>query len=127
MSKVVSGLYYSQEHEWIRVKGQTAWLGITDYAQNALGDIVFADGEPVGTEVAPGDTAGVVESVKAASDIYAPVSGVIEEINAVLTDTPEAIASDPYDTWIVRLSLPDGSELDDLMDAGEYQEYCKTL
>ena len=127
MSKVVPGLYYAKDHEWIRVEGQTAYVGITDYAQNALGDIVFADGEPAGTEVAPGDTVGVVESVKAASDIYAPVSGTIEEINAVLTDTPEAIASEPYETWIVRMTLLDESELEMLMDADEYQEYCKTL
>ncbi len=127
MSTIKQGLYYSREHEWLDVDGDTACLGITDYAQHSLGDIVFADGEPAGSELTPGDVAGVVESVKAASDIFTPVSGTIVAINAALADAPERINTAPYDCWVVKLTLTRPEELSTLMDAAGYEAFCATL
>ncbi len=127
MAQILSGLYYSRDHEWLRVEGDIATLGITDYAQNALGDIVFADGEPVGSELSPGDTAGVVESVKAASDVYTPVSGTVTEINPTLENAPEQIGSDPYGCYLIKLRLSDPAELDELLDDKAYAAFCESL
>ncbi len=127
MSIVMQGLYYSKEHEWLLVEDGEASLGITDYAQSSLGDIVFADGEPVGSELAAGDVAGVVESVKAASDIFSPVSGTVTAINEQLADAPEGLNEAPYDSWIVKLTLKNPDELDDLMDADAYEAFCSGL
>ena len=125
MSIIVEGLYYSRDHEWLRVDGDEAYLGITDHAQDALGDIVFSEGEPEGTALSVGAAAGVVESVKAASDVFTPVSGTVTEVNPALADTPEAINAEPYKTWIVKLSLSNKAELADLMDAKEYAKFCE--
>lgn len=127
MSNIPENLYYSQDHEWLRTEGDTAYLGVTDHAQSALGDIVFADGEPAGTELSAGDVAGVVESVKAASDIYTPVDGTVAEVNPALEETPEAINADPYGCWLVKLTLSDPGQLDALMDAAGYAAYLETL
>lgn len=127
MSKVVDGLYYSREHDWVRVEGGAAYIGITDYAQSSLGDIVFADGEPVGTELLPGQTLGVVESVKAASDIVSPLSGTLSEVNADVVNDPSLLNSAPFGAWLVRIDLSSPDELGALMDAGAYSEFLKTL
>lgn len=124
MSKIAQGILYSKEHEWVKAEGGSAYIGITDYAQQALGDIVFADGEPVGTKIKAGGTVGVVESVKAASDVFSPVSGTVEEINTALADAPESVNTDPYDSWIVKLKLDDAGQLDALMDARAYAAFC---
>ena len=120
--------YFTKDHEWIDVDGAEATVGITDYAQAQLGDIVFADAPPAGAMLARGKEAAVVESVKAASDVYAPVSGTVVEANAALADDPAVINSSPEgDGWFFRLTLADPSELDGLMDAAAYQAFVATL
>jgi glycine cleavage system H protein len=115
-------LKYSENDEWIRVDGDTATMGITDYAQDQLSDVVFVELlVDIGEEVKQGDTIATVESVKAAADVYAPVSGTISSINEDLSDSPELINADPYgDAWMVQIRISDSSELDDLMDAETY-------
>jgi glycine cleavage system H protein len=127
MATIKDGLYYSKEHEWVRVEGDLARIGITDYAQQGLGDIVFADGEPKGSVLMAGGVCGAVESVKAASDVYTPVSGNVEEINEAVQNAPELINEAPYEHWILALRLSDPSELGELMDASDYAAYCETL
>jgi len=118
------GLKYSKEHEWVPVGGNTATIGITEYAQEELGDIVYVELPEIGEKIVKDDPFGAVESVKAVSDIYAPVSGTVLEINDVLPDNPETINDDPYgDGWMVRVELTDKDDLKDLMDAEEYAEY----
>ena len=118
------GLKYSKEHEWVLVEGQTATIGITEFAQEELGDIVFVELPEVGEKVVKDDPFGAVESVKAVSDVYAPVSGAVLEVNDVLPDNPETINDDPYgDGWLIRVELSDADDLKDLMDAEEYAEY----
>jgi len=118
------GLKYSKEHEWVLVEGTSATIGITEYAQEELGDIVFVELPEVGEKIVKDDPFGAVESVKAVSDIYAPVSGAVVEINEILPDNPETINDDPYgDGWMVRVELSDIDDLKDLMDADEYAEY----
>ena len=124
MMIIKDDLKYSKEHEWVKVTGNKAYVGITDYAQDALGDIVFVELPEVGTEISAGDTFGVVESVKAASDIYCPVSGTITKVNEELVDSPEIINEDPYGAWIIEIELTDPSELDELMDDKEYEDFC---
>jgi glycine cleavage system H protein len=120
--------YYTQDHEWIDVEGSTATVGITHYAQNALGDIVFAEVPSAGTTIKKGGDAAVVESVKAASDVYAPVSGTVTEGNAALGDDPSLVNSDPEAAgWFFKLTLSDASELDGLMDGAAYEAWVKTL
>ena len=119
---VPDDLRYSTDHEWVRVEGNTITLGITDYAQDALGDVVFVDVPEVGTAVAVGGTFSEVESTKSVSDIYAPVSGTISEVNADLADLPELLNDDPYgDGWLCKIDLADASELDALLDADGYR------
>ena len=127
MSNVPSELKYVSSHEWIREEGDgVVTIGITDYAQESLGDVVFVETPDVGAEVSAGDDAGVVESVKAASDIYAPLSGTVIEVNEELEDAPENVNNDPYgDGWFFKLKLSDAAELDDLLSAVEYQEQCE--
>ena len=125
MSKVVAGLYYSNEHEWVRVEGSIGYVGITDHAQEALGDIVYVDAGTNGAVLAKGDTAGVLESVKAASDVYTPVSGTVTAVNNELVGTPELINQDAYGSYIFALKLSDLSELDELMDASAYEAFCQ--
>jgi glycine cleavage system H protein len=116
-------LKYTEEHEWARIEGDQAVVGITDYAQDALGDIVYVDLPPVGTTVTAGETFGEVESTKSVSDLYSPLSGTIAERNDQLDKSPEIINSDPYGQgWLVRVALSDAAEADRLMDAGAYRE-----
>ena len=118
------GLKYSKEHEWVLVEGNIATIGITEYAQEELGDIVYVELPEVGEKIVKDDPFGAVESVKAVSDIYAPVSGAVLEINDVLPDNPETINDDPYgDGWMIRVELSDKDDLKDLMDEDEYGEY----
>ena len=121
-------LYFTKEHEWIRIDGDVATVGISDHAQAALGDIVFAEVPEAGRTVAKGDDAAVVESVKAASDVYAPVSGDVTEGNSALADDPALINRDPEgEGWFFKLKLSDPSELDGLMDEAAYRDWVKTL
>ena len=121
-------LYFTREHEWILVDGDTATVGISDHAQAALGDIVFAEVPAAGRTVAKGDEAAVVESVKAASDVYAPVSGEVIESNGALADDPAVINRDPEgEGWFFKLRLADSSEWDGLMDEAAYRDWVKTL
>ena len=124
MSKVIEGLYYSESHEYIRVEGDYGFVGITDYAQHALGNVVYVDMPDVDDEVEAGEEFGAVESVKAASDLISPVSGTVVEVNEALEDQPELINQDAFGTWIIKVELSDKSELDDLMDAAAYSEFC---
>jgi glycine cleavage system H protein len=118
-------VYYSKEHEWVRVEGDQATVGITDFAQGQLGDIVFVELPEAGRQVTQGGDAAVVESVKAASDVYAPVSGEVAEANRALVDDPSLVNSDPEgEGWFFRLSLSDPSQLDGLMDADAYKSFC---
>jgi len=125
MAKVIEGLYYSESHEYVRVEGDYGFVGITDYAQNALGNVVYVDMPEVDDEVEAGEEFGAVESVKAASDLYSPVSGTVVEINEVLEDQPELINQDAFENWIIKVELSDKSELDALMDAKAYAEFCE--
>ena len=121
-------LYFTKEHEWIRVDGDVATVGISDHAQEALGDIVFAEVPDAGKQVARGQEAAVVESVKAASDVYAPVSGEVIEGNSAIADDPSLVNRDPEgEGWFFKLKLSDPGELDGLMDEGSYRDWVKTL
>ena len=124
MAKVIEGLYYSESHEYVRVEGDFGFTGITDYAQNALGNVVYVDMPEVDDEVEAGEEFGAVESVKAASDLYSPVSGTVVEINEALEDQPELINQDAFENWIIKVELSDKSELDALMDAAAYEAFC---
>jgi glycine cleavage system H protein len=119
-----SDFRYTKDHEWIKVEGSLGTIGITDYAQHELGDVVFVELPKVGARVKAGETFGSVESVKAVSDIFTPVSGEIAEINSLLADQPEKINSDPHGVaWLVKIKLDDPKEVDPLMDAKAYQSY----
>ena len=124
MAKVIEGLYYSESHEFVKVEGNIASIGLTDYAQQALGNIVYVDLPDVDDEIEAGDDFGAVESVKAASDLSTPVSGTVVEVNEALEDTPELINQDAFGAWIIKVELSDTSELDNLMDAKKYEEFC---
>ena len=121
MSKVIEGLYYSESHEWVKVEGEYAYIGITDFAQHQLGNIVYVDMPEEDDEVTKDEDFGAVESVKAASDLLSPVSGTVVEINEKLSDEPELINQDPYENWIMKVKLSDTSELDGLMDSKAYE------
>ena len=128
MSEVPLELGYAATHEWAKQDEEgLIVVGISDHAQDALGDIVYVELPEVGQQIVAGEEAGVVESVKAASDIYAPVSGAVEEINEGLEDSPETVNQDPYgDGWFFKLKVTDERELDDLLDADAYQELCES-
>ena len=121
---IAEGLKYSKDHEWVRVEGDMAYVGITDYAQHNLGEIVYVELPGVGAVLNAGDVLGAVDSVKSASDIYAPVSGEVLQVNSELSDAPEKVNEDAYASWIVEMKLTDPSELDGLMEAAAYKEYC---
>ena len=125
MAKVLEGLYYSESHEYVRVEGNTGFIGISDYAQHALGNVVYVDMPEVDDEVSAGEEFGAVESVKAASDLISPVTGVVVEVNEALEDQPELINVDPYANWIIKVELSDMSDLDNLMDAKAYAAFCE--
>lgn len=125
MSKTVAGLRYSESHEWVSVDGNIATIGITDYAQHALGNLSYVDMPEEGDEVVKGEEFGAVESVKAASDLYSPVSGKVTEINSDLEDAPERLNVDPYANWIIKVEMSDLSELGDLMDEAAYISFCE--
>ena len=125
MSTVKEGLYYSESHEYVKVEGNYGFIGITDYAQHALGNVVYVDMPDVDDEVTAGEEFGAVESVKAASDLYSPVSGTVVEVNEALEDTPELINKDAFENWIIKVELSDKSELDGLMDAKAYEAFCE--
>ena len=123
MATVKEGLYYSESHEYVRVEGGFGYIGISDYAQNALGNVVYVDMPDVDDEVEAGEEFGAVESVKAASDLIAPVSGTVVEVNDALDDQPELLNQDPYENWIIKVEMSDKTELDNLMDAAAYTEF----
>ena len=125
MAKVIEGLYYAESHEYVRVEGEYGYIGITDYAQQALGNVVYVDMPEVDDEVTAGEEFGAVESVKAASDLFSPVSGTVVEVNEALEDTPELINQDAFGNWIIKVKLSDPSELDNLMDAQAYEAQCE--
>ena len=122
MTKVLDGLFYSKSHEFVKVEGDEAYIGITDYAQKELGNIVYVDRPEVDDEVTAGEEFGAVESVKAASDLNSPVSGTVVEVNDKLEDKPELINQDAFANWIIKVKLSDKSELDGLMDAEAYKK-----
>ena len=121
MSKVIEGIKYADSHEWVKVEGNIGFIGISDYAQHSLGDIVYVDLPSEGDEISKGEEFGAVESVKAASDLISPVSGVVVEVNEALNDSPELVNSDPYANWIIKVKLADPAEADALMDAEAYK------
>ena len=125
MAKVIEGLYYSESHEYVKVEGEFGYIGISDYAQHALGNVVYVDMPDVDDEVEAGEEFGAVESVKAASDLISPVSGTVVEINEALEDQPELINQDAYENWIIKVELSDKGDLDNLMDAKAYEAFCE--
>lgn len=124
MAKVIEGLYYSESHEYVKVEGEYGYIGITDYAQNALGNVVYVDMPEVDDEVEADSDFGAVESVKAASDLISPVSGTVVEVNEALEDSPELINKDAFENWIIKVKLSDTAELESLMDAAAYEKFC---
>ena len=125
MAKVIEGLYYSESHEYVRVEGEYGYVGISDYAQHALGNIVYVDMPEVDDKVVAGEDFGAVESVKAASDLISPVSGTVVEVNEALEDEPELVNKDAFENWIMKVELSDKAELDNLMDAAAYEKFCE--
>ena len=121
MSKIIDGLYYSESHEYVKVEGDFGFIGITDYAQHELGNVVYVDMPEVDDEVTAGEDFGAVESVKAASDLMSPVSGTVVEVNEALEDEPGLINKDAFENWIIKVELSDKGELDNLMDAAGYK------
>ena len=122
MSKIIDGLYYSESHEYVKVEGDFGFIGITDFAQHELGNVVYVDTPEVDDEVTAGEEFGAVESVKAASDLMSPVSGTVVEVNEALEDEPGLINKDAFENWIIKVELSDKSELDGLMDAAAYKD-----
>ena len=125
MSTVLDGLYYSESHEWLKVEGEFGYIGITDYAQHQLGNVVYVDLPEVDDELKQGEEFGAVESVKAASDLLSPISGIVVEINDKLEDEPELLNEDAFGNWICKVKINDKSELDSLMNAEAYKAICE--
>ena len=125
MAKVIEGLYYSESHEYVKIEGDFAYVGITDYAQNALGNVVYVDLPEVDDEVEADEDFGAVGSVKAASDLISPVTGTVVEVNEALEDKPELLNENPFENWIIKVKLSDTAEIDNLMDAQSYEDFCK--
>ena len=120
-----AGFKYTKDHEWIELSGDRGAVGITDYAQRQLGDVVYVDLPDVGTRLKQGDSFGTVESVKAVSELYAPVSGEVVDVNATLRDKPESVNADPHGSWIMAIKLSDPAETDALLDAAQYADLVK--
>ena len=125
MSKIVEGLLYSDSHEWVKVDGDVAIIGVTDFAQAEMGDITYVDLPEEGDEVSKGEDFGALESVKASSELYAPVSGNVVAVNSALEDAPELVNEDAFANWIIKVEMSDKDELDSLMDAAAYAEIAK--
>ena len=125
MSRIIEGLLYSESHEWVKVEGDLAVIGISDFAQSEMGDITYVDLPAEGDEVQAGEEFGALESVKASSELYSPVSGTIEAVNEELEGAPEKVNEDPYGSWIIKVRLSDPSELEGLMDAAAYAGIAK--
>ena len=125
MAKLIEGLYYSHSHEFVKVEGEFGYVGITDYAQEQLGNVVYVDMPEEGDSVTAGEEFGAVESVKAASDLLSPVSGEVVEVNAALEDNPELINSDAFANWIIKVKLTNMAELDELLSAADYSKICE--
>ena len=122
---IKEGLLYSPSHEWVKVEGNVAWIGISDHAQHALGSVVFIELPKVGQSFKKGDAMGAVESVKAASDVYTPVSGKVLSVNKDLESSPELLNDDPYGSWIAKIELSNDSELKNLLNAKDYAPHCE--
>ena len=128
MSNIPEGLHYSKDHEWVRVEGETGTVGITDHAQNSLGDVVYVELPKPGETFAAHDTFGSVESVKAVSELFLPVAGEVTEVNESLSDEPEKVNTDPYgEGWMLRVKLSNRGEVDSLLSAAEYEDYIGSL
>lgn len=125
MAKTIEGLFYSESHEWVKVDGETAIIGISDHAQQAMGNIVYVDMPEEDDEVTANEDFGAVESVKAASDLISPVSGVVVEVNEALANAPELLNKDAYENWIIKVKMDDPEELKNLMDAAAYEKFCE--
>ena len=126
MANIPEDLHYSKDHEWVRVEGNIATIGITDYAQNSLGDVVYVEVSKPGDELAANESFGSVESVKAVSELFTPVSGVVSEQNESLQDEPEAVNTDPYgEGWMIRVKMSSPGEVDSLLTAAEYEDFTK--
>lgn len=125
MAKTIEGLFYSESHEWVKVDGETAIIGISDHAQQTMGNIVYVDMPEEEDEVTANEDFGAVESVKAASDLISPVSGVVVEVNEALADAPELLNKDAYENWIIKVKMDDPEELKNLMDAAAYEKFCE--
>ena len=125
MSKIIEGLLYSESHEWVKVDGNVAVIGVSDFAQAEMGDITYVDMPDVDDEFEAGEEFGALESVKASSELYCPVSGKVVEVNADVDDSPEKINEDPYGAWIIKVEMSDSTELEKLMDAAAYAEIAK--
>ena len=125
MAKTIEGLFYSESHEWVKVDGETAIIGISDHAQQAMGNIVYVDMPEEEDEVTADEDFGAVESVKAASDLISPVSGLVVEVNEALADAPELLNKDAYENWIIKVKMDDPEELKNLMDAAAYEKFCE--
>ena len=121
MSKILEGIKYSESHEWVKVEGDVAVVGVSDFAQKEMGDITYVDMPEVDDEVTAGEEFGALESVKASSELIAPVSGTVVEVNSELEDTPEKVNEDAYGAWIIKVKMSDPAELDALMDAVAYK------
>ena len=127
MSRVLEDLKYTKQHEWLKIDHHVAIIGITDFAQHSLGDIVYLELKDSGTSVKAGDSIGTIESVKAAEDIYSPVSGIIIEKNESILQSPELINKDPYENWLVKIKDFNESDLQHLLNSNEYQKYLESL
>ncbi|MCI1786172.1 MAG: glycine cleavage system protein GcvH [Bacteroidales bacterium] len=125
MSKVIDGLLYSESHEWVKVDGDIAVIGVTDFAQKEMGDITYVDMPEPDDEVSKGEDFGALESVKASSDLYSPVSGTVVENNEALADAPELINKDAFANWIIKVKMEDMSEVSDLMDSKAYSDFIE--
>ncbi|MCQ2095650.1 MAG: glycine cleavage system protein GcvH [Bacteroidaceae bacterium] len=123
MSKVIEGLRYSESHEWVKVDGEFAFIGVSDFAQAEMGDITYVDVPSVDDEFAKGEEFGALESVKASSDLYMPVGGVVVEVNDAVVDAPELVNQDAYENWLIKIQMSDPAEAEGLMDAAAYNEF----
>lgn len=125
MATILDGLKYTEEHEWVLLEGNIATIGISDFAQSSLGDIVFVELPEEGEEIESGASFGVVESIKSVSDLYTPISGKVIEKNNTVVDTPENLNQDAFGSWLIKVEVSDSSKLDSLMDSEAYKTYCE--